>query len=268
MRIADQIGNSLYFKQTPKRIISLVPSITELLVDLGLINNIVGVTKFCVHPQNLRKEKKIVGGTKIIKTDKIKSLSPDIIICNKEENTEEIVLACRKICATYVSDIYTIEDILYLIKDFGIIFNIEEKSTHLSREIQKKVTEFKEFIKDKNPIQVAYFIWKNPYMVAANNTFINTLLQLSGFKNIFDTEGRYPEINLYEIKENNELDTVFLSSEPYPFKENDCKELSELLNKKVVIVNGEYFSWYGSRLLKAFDYFMKLRKKLHSNFSV
>lgn len=268
MRITDQIGNSIYFKQTPKRIISLVPSITELLVDLGLQNNIVGITKFCVHPKTLKKEKTTVGGTKKCKIDSIKSLSPDLIICNKEENTKEIVLACKEISATYVSDIATINDVLQLVEDFGVIFSIEEKSSHLKKEIQKKVTDFTSFIKNKNQQNVAYFIWKNPYMVAASNTFISSILELNHFKNIFITKERYPEVTLSELKNNDDLDIVLLSSEPYPFKEKDCEELSELLNTHVILVDGEYFSWYGSRLLKAFDYFKKLRKTLDSNFSV
>src|SRR5690554_2995659 len=97
MEFIDQLNRVVKLSKTPTRIVSLVPSQTELLVDLGLRDNIVGVTKFCVHPNKLRKEKTIVGGTKNVHFEKVTALNPDIVICNKEENTEEIVIELEKI---------------------------------------------------------------------------------------------------------------------------------------------------------------------------
>ena len=110
MKFQDQIGRILELEKTPKRIICLVPSLTELLVDLGLEDCIVGITKFCIHPTHLKQTKAIVGGTKNINVDKIKALNPDIILCNKEENSKEIVKICEEIAPTHVSDIFTIND--------------------------------------------------------------------------------------------------------------------------------------------------------------
>lgn len=263
MKFKDQIGNVLQLQNTPKRIISFVPSITELLVDLGLESSIVGVTKFCVHPKNLIKKKIVIGGTKTIKLDTVSNLKPDFIICNKEENTKEIVENCKQITATYVSDIYSVADTLDLIYQFGKIFSCETKAKKLILEIEKEQCQFSEFIEDKKPKNVAYFIWKKPWMVAANNTFINHLLDLNKFKNVFEGKNRYPEINFSELKKIKNLDYIFLSSEPYPFKEKDILSLqNELKNVKIVLVDGEFFSWYGSRLIKAFNYFKTLHKEI------
>lgn len=256
IKIKDQIGNLLEFKRTPTRIISLVPSITELLVDLGLEENIVGITKFCIHPTYLKKSKTIVGGTKTINLEKIKKLKPDIILCNKEENTKEIVKFCEQVTQTYVSDIYTITDTLEVIKHYGNIFSLEKEAKVLIEKINFLLIDFTKFIKLKNKKKVAYFIWKNPWMVAGNNTFINNLLQLNKFKNIFGNNERYPQVEIDKLPE---VDSIFLSSEPYPFKEKHIKELKEKYPKsEILLVDGEMFSWYGSRLLKAFDYFKTL----------
>ncbi|APG65109.1 cobalamin-binding protein [Tenacibaculum todarodis] len=256
----DQIGNVLGLKKTPLRIVSLVPSQTELLVDLGLKDSIVGITKFCIHPSSLRKEKTIVGGTKTINTEKIKTLQPDIILCNKEENTKEIVEACLKIAPTHVSDIFTIDDVIELINQYGEIFDCVSKSSEILDDLTNKLTNFQQFIKGEKTIKVAYFIWKNPWMVAGNTTFINHLLELNNFENVFRDKERYPEV---DITKRSSVDAILLSSEPYPFKEKHILELQKKLpNVKVILVDGEMFSWYGSRLLKAFEYFKTLRNSI------
>jgi len=259
MKLQDQIGNSIEIKKTPLRIISLVPSQTELLVDLGLMKNIVGVTKFCVHPMSLKKEKIIVGGTKNINIQKIKELNPDIILCNKEENTKEIVAQCIQIAPTHVSDIFTIEDVLTLINQYSVIFSCKTIATEISKKIRLSLNEFQKLIAGTEPKKVAYFIWKKPWMVAGNNTFINSILGVNKFDNIYKNEQRYPEVNLDELKLKSELDYLFLSSEPYPFKEKDVEELQEQFKKqRIILVDGEMFSWYGSRLIMAFEYFKTL----------
>ncbi|WP_417785447.1 ABC transporter substrate-binding protein [Tenacibaculum sp.] len=245
-----------------KRIISLVPSQTELLVDLGLEDSIVGVTKFCIHPKHLLKTKIVVGGTKNIKINKIKELQPDIILCNKEENTKEIVEACQQIAFTHVSDIFTLTDSLELISLYGSFFEKQVEAKKMIGELESKIFDFKKFIVNQKNRKVAYFIWRNPWMIAANNTFINHLLELNKFENIYANEVRYPEVNLKDIhKKNPEL--ILLSSEPFPFKEKHIIEIKQYTNNSTpILVDGEYFSWYGSRLLKAFDYFKELHNRI------
>ncbi|MFY0603216.1 MAG: ABC transporter substrate-binding protein [Flavobacteriaceae bacterium] len=245
---------------TPKRIVSLVPSQTELLYDLGLEANIVGVTKFCVHPISARKNKVVVGGTKNIHLEKIKQLHPDIILCNKEENTKEIVTICKEITTTHVSNIFTLEDANNLILEYGKIFSKNKEAIDIVKKIQYQMKEFKKFTADKPIIKVAYFIWKSPWMVAANNTFIHYILKINNFQNIYEDLERYPTVDLGLIKNGICPELIFLSSEPYPFKENHVQELKEqVLESKIILVDGEMFSWYGSRMLKAFKYFKKLR---------
>lgn len=261
MVLQDRLQRSIQLHGVPKRIVSLVPSQTELLCDLGLEQSIVGVTKFCVHPNHLIKEKTIVGGTKQVHLDRIKALQPDIILCNKEENTQEIVEACKAITAVHVSDIFTINDTLELVSMYGDMFSVKEKATAISHAIQVEATSFKEWVQDKPVKNVVYFIWKKPWMVAANNTFINYLLSINNFKNSFGDLSRYPEITL--DNEDVTVDYVLLSSEPYPFKEKHKKDLKNFFpNAKICLVDGEMFSWYGSRLIKAFRYF----KTLHQDY--
>ncbi|MEL1241655.1 ABC transporter substrate-binding protein [Flavobacterium flavipallidum] len=260
--LTDAIGTQHTFAKVPQRIVSLVPSQTELLVDLGLESKIVGITKFCIHPKNLRNEKVIVGGTKKVDYDKIKSLAPDIIVCNKEENTLEMVENLRQIGQVWVTDINTLEDNFQMISDFGNLFDCMAEAENWNQKIALAMNDFKKFIQNKAVKRVAYFIWKNPYMVAAGANFINEMLLLNRFENAFAKLSRYPEVNIQEINKDKDLDYVFLSSEPYPFKEKDALEISVYTHSaNVILVDGEMFSWYGSRILKAFDYF----KKLHQN---
>ena len=264
MQLTDQLGIQHTVDTQLVRIVSLVPSQTELLYDLGLEDNIVGITKFCVHPVHFKATKTIVGGTKNVKFDKIKSLQPDIIICNKEENTKEIVEELSAICPVWVTDIYTIEDNLQMISDFGQLFNKRTEAQKWIDKINFAYQNFKQFIQDKPTKKAAYFIWANPYMVAGNQTFINELLQLNRFENIYkEKEGRYPEIELKKIRLEGDPDYVFLSSEPFPFKDEHAFEIGLFTHHaKTLFVDGEMFSWYGSRLLKAFAYFKVLHTKI------
>lgn len=266
-QFTDQLGTTHTFEHTPSRIVSLVPSQTETLFDLGLEDELVGVTKFCVHPFHLKATKTIIGGTKQINIAKIQALQPDIIIANKEENTLEIVAQLKEICPVWVTDVLTIEDSIQVIRDFGNLFN---KRTDAQKWIQKMtfgLTDFQEFIKSKSAQKVAYFIWANPYMVAAGETYINEILKLNKFENIYDSnpkyEGRYPEVIIQKMRIQGDPDLVLLSSEPFPFKDEHAFELGRHTHHaRTVFVDGEYFSWHGTRLVKAFDYFKVLHNTL------
>ncbi len=263
MQIKDQLNRTISLEGSPMRIISLVPSQTELLHDMGLEDKVIGITKFCIHPFHYKSIKQIVGGTKQIKIDKIKALKPDIILCNKEENTKEIVAICEQVCAVHVSDIYSIKDTLELITQYGVLFNKRTDASKIIDKIQFNFEDFKNFIRDKPIFKVAYFIWRKPWMAAGNSTFINYLLELNNYKNIYDNLERYPEVNINKIQEEGDPELIFLSSEPYPFKEKHAFEIGRVSHhSKTVFVDGEYFSWYGSRLIKAFNYFKKLRTNL------
>jgi iron complex transport system substrate-binding protein len=260
---SDQIGTIHAFETSPKRIVSLVPSQTELLFDLGLEKYIVGITKFCVHPYHLKATKKVVGGTKKVNFEKIKLLQPDVIICNKEENTKEMVAELSSICPVWVTNIIKVEDNFKMIYDFGQLFNKRTEAQNWCDKINFALIDFKIFIKDKPKQKVAYFIWKNPYMVAGGENYINEMLLLNNFENIYGTKGRYPEIELKKMRLEGDPDLVFLSSEPYPFNEEDAFEIGRFTHHaKTIFVDGEMFSWYGSRILKAISYFKMLHSKI------
>ncbi|GAA4315892.1 helical backbone metal receptor [Pontixanthobacter gangjinensis] len=256
MLIQDQIGRTIELKQTPERIISLVPSQTELLVDLGLESSLVGITHYCVHPPVLKKLKTSVGGTKKVNLRKVRELQPDIILCNKEENTREMVEELEKIAPVHVSDVSSLEDAYRLMLEYGKVFDRKELAATMVGTIRKKAEELEKIVEQAIVKKVAYFIWNKPLMVAGQGTFINAMLKLAGFENVIKSS-RYPETSFEELKEL-ELDICLLSSEPFPFAEEHIKEFSGIA-EEVEIVDGEYFSWYGSRLIEAMDYFKKLR---------
>jgi|TARA_R110002020_G_scaffold63136_1_gene168351 ABC-type Fe3+-hydroxamate transport system substrate-binding protein len=256
MLVTDQLHRKVTIPTTPSRIVSLVPSQTELLVSLGLSDSIVGVTKFCVHPPDFRKQKTMVGGTKKVSFEKIEKLNPDFILCNKEENTKEMVEQLETIAPVWVSDIYTIDDVHEMIVSLGEILAVSDRANQLKKSIIEAQNEFNVFIQNRPFKKVAYVIWKNPWMLAGRNTFINDLLALNHFENILgEKSSRYPEVTAETLKQS---DLILLSSEPYPFTESDVDELKKALQNEVLLVDGEYFSWYGSRLKDAFDYFKSL----------
>lgn len=167
-----------------------------------------------------------------------------------------------KISETHVSEIYTIQDSINLINVYGKLFNKEKEAQLMQQVLEQKMKEFIFFANNKPTLNVAYFIWKNPWMVAASNTYINHLLALNKYTNYYENLMRYPEVLINEI-DSAKIDAIFLSSEPFPFSEKHISEFkNKLPNTKVILVDGEMFSWHGSRLIKAFDYFIKLRNSI------
>ena len=251
----------------PKRIISLVPSQTELLSDLGLEAETIGITKFCVHPSSWFKTKERVGGTKTIHIDKVQQLQPDLIIANKEENVKEQIGQLALHYPVWVTDVNNLEDALQMITDIGTLTGKVEPASSLIEKI-KTAFDTLPIIDPQDaahkPLRTAYLIWRKPYMTIGGDTFINDMLLKCGFENIFADMTRYPEVSIPELQTTNCQSTggcalLLLSSEPYPFKQKHIDELRSFLpNTKIILVDGEFFSWYGSRLLKAPEYFTEL----------
>jgi ABC-type Fe3+-hydroxamate transport system substrate-binding protein len=245
----------------PTRIISLVPSQTELLYDLGLRDEVIGITKFCIHPDEWFRRKQRVGGTKNLKIDLIKSLNPDLILANKEENLKEEIEILQKDFNVYVSDISTINEALQMIEDIGKLVHCQQKSKEIVNGIKAEMTQSR--LEKKDKIDALYLIWQNPYMVAGNDTFIHDMMLDAGFNNLVK-QNRYPMMTLEEIKSINPT-VIMLSSEPFPFADKHIIEWQmQLPNTKIILVDGELFSWYGSRMLKSFQYFRGLYEELSS----
>ena len=253
------ITSTLHFKQPPQKIISIVPSQTELLASLGLDKEVTGITKFCVHPQEWFKTKTRVGGTKSLNIPLIKKLQPDLIIANKEENVKEQIEALAKDFNVWVTDVNNLEDALAMIKDVGELTHRTKKAGTLITRIKN---EFSQLQTTNYKLQTCYLIWQKPYMTVGGDTFINDMMKHCGMQNIFENKDRYPEITLEQLQLA-DCRLVLLSSEPYPFKQKHVDELQQLLpGKKIILVDGEMFSWYGSRLLQVPEYFKSIMKSL------
>ena len=242
--VTDQMNRQVSVPPIPKRIISLVPSQTELLFHLGLQDEVIGITKFCVHPAVQYKAKAKVGGTKKLDVGLIRSLKPDLIIGNKEENARDQIEDLMAEFPVWMSDIKNLDDALGMIAAIGLITGKEARANQIAGRIKDSFANLT-CIAGK---RIAYFIWKDPYMVAGADTFINDLIERAGWINAIK-EHRYPILNEEDIKEA-APDLIFLSSEPYPFKDKHIAEFRNIMPAaKIIIVDGEMFSWYGSRLL-------------------
>ena len=254
--LTDQMHRTIQVPTHPQRIISLVPSQTELLYDLGLGERVVGITKFCIHPETWFKTKHRVGGTKKVDLAKIRALNPDLIIGNKEENERKDIEALEKEFPVWMSDIRDLEGALDMIRRVGDVTGTGEQASDLAARIAMG---FAAMQPRAEPRTVAYFIWREPYMVAGHGTFINDMLKRMGLVNVFDEgDARYPTITDQELAEA-DPEVILLSSEPYPFKEKHILELNMICpGTPVHIVDGELFSWYGSRLLRSPAYFSGL----------
>ncbi|MDB5031170.1 helical backbone metal receptor [Mucilaginibacter sp.] len=250
----DQLNREVNLPSVPKGIISVVPSQTELLFYLGLDKEVIGITKFCIHPGNKFKTTTKVGGTKQLNIKLIKELKPDLIIANKEENEQSQIEELMTICPIWISDISNLDEALDMITKVGELVNRQKEAQILTAKVSRLFSQLA--IRPKN-LSVAYLIWRKPYMVAGKYTFIDDMLQKCGLINAFD-EGRYPEVTS-EMLIDTKPDVVLLSSEPYPFTQKHIDEFKSMLpNSQIILVDGELFSWYGNRLLHAPDYFTEL----------
>jgi ABC-type Fe3+-hydroxamate transport system substrate-binding protein len=254
--VSDQMHRTVEVPALPQRIVSLVPSQTELLYDLGLGERVVGITKFCVHPDEWFRTKPRVGGTKQVDLDKVRALRPDLIIGNKEENTRADVEALEREFPVWMSDVHDLEDALDMIRRVGALTDTSLKAEAIAADI---ATGFAALRPDPNAHRVAYLIWRRPWMAAGQGTFIDDMLRRCGYMNAFaDRTERYPEVGPAELAAA-DPDLVLLSSEPYPFREKHLQEVNMVLpGTPVRLVDGELYSWYGSRLLRSPGYFSGL----------
>ncbi len=260
----DQTGRSITVADSPQRIISLVPSQTELLFDLGLSDEVIGITKFCVHPREWFREKKRVGGTKLLNLDLIRSLHPDLIIANKEENEQSQVEELARQFPVWISDVRSYADAKRMILAAGELTNRYSEAISLQNKIDAAFDKLKNAVKEKKNTVVAYLIWNNPMMVAGGDTFINSMLETCGLTNAFGNLPRYPEVTDDQLS-TAKPDLIFLSSEPFPFLEKDLKGFNERFpGIKSQCVDGELFSWYGSRLQYSPAYFLKLLEQIET----
>lgn len=256
--VHDMLGRRLELPDQPRRIVSLVPSQTELLHDLGLGEAVVGITKFCVHPEAWFRSKTRIGGTKDVRTERVAALQPDLIIANKEENVRGQIEALSGIAPVWVSDIRVLDDALEMIRSIGFITGPAEQGHRIAEQVADGIGG----IRFRTRFRTAYGIWRAPWMWAGGDTFIKDILRRCGFDNVLEGHDRYPALELDALREL-QPELVLLSSEPYPFKEKHIAEVQAALpGARVLLVDGELFSWYGSRLLHAPEYLAGLLQSL------
>ncbi len=251
MRVfTDQVGRQITLPDAPpRRIVSLVPSQTELLASLGLDEEVVGITKFCIHPNHWFKSKKRIGGTKDVKIQEVLALQPDLIIANKEENEQGVLEILSQFAPVWISDVRSLPDALHMIEAVGELTGKSQLSKPMAAEIAAGFASLPSVLQGK---RVLYSIWYKPWMLAGDDTFIGSLLCLLGAELLVpaDSTSRYPEATIEQIKLL-QPDLVLLSSEPFPFKQKHIDELKRGgVDVPIVLVEGDMFSWYGSRLLQ------------------
>ncbi|WP_119080271.1 helical backbone metal receptor [Chitinophaga alhagiae] len=249
----DQLGRTVEISVPPQRIISVVPSQTELLYHLGA--TVQGITKFCVHPAAWFRSIPRVGGTKQLDLERIAALRPDLIIANKEENEKAQIEALAARFPVWVSDIHTLADACRMVTGLGDILQRQAAAQHIRQQIEEGFSRLQPL---PMAAPAAYFIWREPWMVAGGDTFIHDMMARCGFRNVFADLPRYPAMGLAQLAASG-CRLVLLSSEPYPFKEKHIAEIKAYLpDAEVLLVDGEMFSWYGSRLMFAPGYFDEL----------
>ena len=258
----DQTGRSLELSQPPRRIVSTVPSQTELLYDLGLEAEVVGITAYCEAPPHWLESKTVIGGTKNLQIEKIRALEPDLIIGNKEENIKEQIEALAAETPVWLSDVRSVDHALEMIASIGTLTGRQQQAETLQQSIAGERAK----IRPLPDLRAAFLIWKDPLMMAGPDTFIGQVMQEAGWHNAAPEEGgRYPQTDLSALQSMN-LDLLLLSSEPYAFTSADLHQLSAAARHSRV-VDAQLFSWYGSRMQYLFPYLGRLQEQLRLVFS-
>ena len=253
------------------RIASLVPSLTELLCDLGLAQHIVARTGYCIHPANAVRRIPRIGGTKTVNLKKLRSLAPTHVLVNVDENEKPTVDAIREFVPyVIVTHPCAPQDNLDLYRLVGSTFGCESQAKALCERFEKSVIGLREASRAHRSRQVLYVIWKDPWMTVAPSTYISQTLAQIGWRTLpreplqaSDTQTgreRYPVFTLEEPWLD-EVDTVLLSTEPYSFTQKDCDELAALprfAGKTIRLIDGEMTSWFGSRAIAGNAYLERL----------
>lgn len=292
--LRDARGQRITLQKPPRRIVSLVPSQSELLYSLGLDSEVVGITRFCVHPPAWTDSKRIVGGTKLLRIDRIRDLKPDLIFANLEENTKEDVERVEDVAPVFVTNVRTLDEAVDMIESLALLVDREPAGTRVTSAIREafdslvdelgidlkarradvhpenrrapgslsKSSAARRVSADSDPIRTAYLIWRDPFMSVGSDTFIHDMMRYGGLENVFGSSMRYPRISTRDLIDA-DPDVVLLSSEPFPFVEKHLPEIEQLLPAaRVHLVDGQLFSWYGSRLIHTPDYLRQLRRDI------
>ena len=264
MELRDAAGSLHFPADDTARIVSLVPSITELVCDLGLASQLVGRTGFCIHPKNAVRNVPKVGGTKTVDLEKVRKLRPSHVILNVDENEKSVADSL----AGFVPNLVVTHplaplDNLALYRLIGGVFGRVGEAEALCARFQ---VAHDALARERHaPRKVLYVIWKDPWMTVSRDTYISRTLSLAGFETLPRTaEDRYPKF-AFDDPCVAETDLVLLSTEPYMFRARHVAELAALPafgGKPVRLIDGEMTSWYGSRAIEGLGYLRELRRSI------
>ena len=255
-------GNKIALPTTINRIVSLVPSISELLYDLNCEDKIVGVTSLCLIPKYFQLEKEIIGSVQEISIKKIIDLKPDVVFASKDENSEEEIEELSKFVNVYITDVKDVSEAINMITNIGSFLNKRNDATKVVMKIDNQLEDLALITKDLQYRSAAYFIWNDPWVAAGKETFINSILKLIKVDNVFENlKERYPAVTAANIHIGNP-DIIILPTEPHNFTDEDAIRIGQNTHDAATFfVDGRAFSWYGSRLIKSLDYLKLLAIK-------
>lgn len=239
------------------RIVSLVPSITELLFDLDLGTQVVGRTGFCIHPRDAVRRVPKLGGTKDVDMNAVLALAPSHVVVNIDENTRETFEQLRtRVPHVVVTHPNTPIDNLELFALLGGIFDREARAATLAADFRAALTSLHSALAHQPPRRVLYLIWREPWMTVSADTYIANMLALLGWQTVpRESDQRYPTLSAGALG-GLQADLCLLSSEPYPFRDKHMSEVRHLLggSTPVHLIDGEMVSWYGSRAIEGLRY--------------
>jgi ABC-type Fe3+-hydroxamate transport system substrate-binding protein len=240
------------------RVVSLCPSLTELVFDLGLGDSLVGVTEYCVHPaEGVRRVEK-VGGTKTPDVARIAALAPDLVLLNEEENRREDAEALTAAgVPCHVSFPRDALETAAMVRDIGAALDSADAAESIARDIEQRRERVLAAARGAREVSWAYLIWRKPWMSVNADTFAHALLSQAGGRNVFASrDERYPVVTPEELAAA-DPELVLLCSEPFPFEDRHARELSEATGlplQRFRLADGEYLSWHGSRTPAGIDY--------------
>lgn len=244
--VADALGRVHSFSRPPQRVVSLVPSLTETLFDLGAGSSVAAVTEFCIFPEGKLSALPRVGGTKTPRIDAIRALAPDLVYVNVEENLARDADAIARFAPVFPTEPKTVAGVLHLLTDLGRIHRRDDDAAEWKERISREIARAGE----SRPFSFACAIWKSPWMWCGGDTYVSDLITTAGGTNVLGGEARYPKASLEDVVAR-APDVIFLPDEPYAFSETDAAEAGERTGRRVIgPFPGHLFTWHGTRTEK------------------
>lgn len=262
----NELCREMKFSKKAK-IVSLVPSLTELFCELALTNQLIGVTEQCSYPFYIKSTKVVVGNAKNPFVEKIEALQPEVIFCDAKLHSAKMISELKKIAFTYVVNIKTINEGKEFVQQLGKLLDCRTESVNFIQKLEYKITDFKNFVRDREPKTVAFFVSANPWKVIHRNPFIDELFLLNKFENIYNEQQSEKEIKIKGIRFQGDPNVLLLASDIFEFTDENAFEIGKFANQSATaFVDSKMFTWFGVRTLQAFDYFKQLHKRLESHF--